>query len=219
MIWGPGLGATSSINLPKGQTEVKFPINANGNAEVKEWKLFALGSSQGMWGSSELTRLDIAEPFATIEAQRGACEQGQTTQILCKVTQTTPFEGKATAQLIGLPNKATADPIELDASTEELIFQVKTDPETPVGKHGLYCQLQVTVNGEVVTSNAGGVELQVDKPLPQETTPPVPQPVAQAEPEKKPENKPVEKPLSRLEKLRLAAQQRKQSTAAESESP
>ncbi|NND99561.1 MAG: peptidase, partial [Pirellulaceae bacterium] len=41
----PGLGASSSVNIPKGQNEVLYPINANGNAEIKEWKFYVLGSS------------------------------------------------------------------------------------------------------------------------------------------------------------------------------
>ena len=91
----------------------------------------------------------------------------------------------------------------IDAAT------AKTAADTPAGNHkSLFCQVTVTVNGEPVVFRAGGTQLQVDKPLPKiaKKLPPQPKPTQQAaKPEKRPE-KPA-KPLSRLEKLRLAAQQ------------
>ena len=39
------------------------------------------------------------------ELQRAACEQGQETLVLCKINHTTPFEGDAKAELIGMPPK------------------------------------------------------------------------------------------------------------------
>jgi hypothetical protein len=63
----------------------------------------------------------------------------------------------------------------------------------------------VTQNGEPITHRIGSTELQIDKPLPPPKNAP-PMPVA-----KKEEPKPAApRQLSRLEKLRLEAEQRKQ---------
>lgn len=213
----PGLGATSSINIPKGQNEAEYPLSAAGNAQVKKWKIFALGTSQGMWSSSQLASLEIAEAYTTFEMQRAACEQGQEAQILCKINHTTPFEGEATAQLLGLPPKTTTTDMKLNKDTQELIFTVKTDPASPVGKHNLICQLTIVQNGEPIVARAGGVQLQIDKPLPMEEPKPAPQKAPENKPEAKPAPEPAKpqaKPLSRLEKLRLAAKKRQEERAA-----
>jgi hypothetical protein len=206
----PGIGAASSVNIEKGQTEVLYPLNANGNAEIKQWKVFALATSGGMWCSSQLANLEVSDAFARFEIQRAACEQGQVTQVLCKVNQNIAFEGKAVAELLGTPPNVTVEKMELDAATEELVFQVKTSGESPVGKHNLVCQLVVTKNGEPVVSTAGSVELQIDQPVAPPPSQPMPEAekVAETPPPQQPEA-PKEKPLTRLQKLRLAAEQRK----------
>ncbi len=210
----PGVSAASSVSIGEGQTEVDYPLNANGSAQVGKWKVFAQGSANvggTAWVSSQLANLEIAEAYVQFAIQRAACEQGQPAQILCTLNHVTPFEGTANAQLLGLPPKVTTSEMEFNKETKELIFSLQTDASSPVGKHNLLCRLLITQNGEPIVSRAGGVELQIDAPLPQPVAQPKPQPTPQptATAEAKPEP-PKEKPLTRLEKLRLAAQQRKE---------
>ncbi|NND98133.1 MAG: peptidase, partial [Pirellulaceae bacterium] len=182
-----------------------------------------LGSSQGMWSSSQLATLNVADAFARFEMQRPACEQGQEAQVLCKVNHTTPFEGEATAKLLGMPPKITAEPLKLTKDTTELIFNLKTQADSPVGKHKLFCELSIPMNGETIVSRAGNVEFQVDKPLP--PPPNQPKPAAPKAPEPKAEKPttdqpkapepPKAKPLTRLEKLRLAAEERQKARNGE----
>ena len=214
----PGLGAASSVNIAKGKTEVNYPLSANGGAQIKLWKVFALGTSGGMWGSSQLSNLAIADAFVRFEMQRPACEQGQEAQILCKLNHTTPFEGEATAQLLGIPPKVAATPMKFTKDTKELVFVLKTEPASPVGKHNLICQVTIIKNGEPIVSRAGGVQLQIDKPLPPPPGEPKPMPkpkVEEKKPEAKPKPKPKKppKPLTRLQKLRLAAKKRQEAKA------
>ncbi len=204
----PGVGAASSVTLPAGQNEVVYPLNANGGAQVKQWHVFALGSAEvngAAWVSSQLARLEVAEPYVTVEMQRAACEQGAQVEVLCKFHQQRPFPGTAKAQLLGLPAKVTAADLEFTAETQEAIFAIKTDAASPAGKHGgIFCQVTITDQGEPITSRAGGTELQIDKPLPAPQKPPptvAKVAPAQAKPAKT-------KPLSRLQKLRLEAKKR-----------
>lgn len=208
----PGVGAASSVNIPKGQSEVLYPLNANGGTEIKKWRIFALGTSGGMWSSSQLATLEVNDPFARFELQRAGCEQGQPAQVLCKVNHLHPFEGTATATLFGLPLNVTAEPVQLTKENQELVFNIKTASDSPVGKHNLYCQLVVPHNGESVVSTAAGVQLQIDAPLPAPVAQPQPAPmpqVAATQPAPMPAAAPP-KPLSPLEKLRLAAKQRQE---------
>ncbi len=215
----PGVGASSSVNIEKGQTDVLYPINASGNAEIKKWKVYALGTSGGMWGSSQLANLEVADAYARFEIQRAACEQGQEAIVLCKVNHTTAFDGEAKAELLGIPPKVTAEAMSFNHQTQELTFTLKTQADSPVGKHGLFCQLTIPQNGESITSRAGNVELQIDQPIPAEVNQPVAAPVAPApaagQPAAvEPPKPPPAKPLTRLEKLRLAAKQRQEAKNA-----
>lgn len=207
----PGLGAGASMTIPEGQNEVLYPLSASDNAQIGQWKVFAVGGADvgGVaWVSSQLATLEIAAPLVVAEMQRTSCEQGQATQLYCKLTHSAPFEGTAKAQLLGLPNKVTAPEIEITKDTAELTFQVQTEADSPAGKHGnVFCQIVITQNGETIVGRAGATELQIDQPLPAPAAAPAaPAPVAQAE---TPKPAAAEKPLSRLEKLRLAARERK----------
>jgi hypothetical protein len=210
----PGVGASSSVNLPKGQTEVFYPINASGNAEIKNWRMFVLGTAGGMWASSQLATLQVADAYARFELQRAACEQGQEALVLCKINHTTPFEGEAKAELVGIPPKVTVEPLTFTKDTTELTFTLKTQADSPIGKHSLFCQITIPQNGESIVSRAGNVELQIDKPLPPEPNQPPPPPAnvaAQPAPTPaQPAEQPKAKPLTRLEKLRLSAKQRQE---------
>ena len=176
----PGIGAASSVTIPEGQTEVLYPLSAAGNAQAGKWRVFALGSADvngPAWASSQLATLEVAGPLVTMEMQRTSCEQGQETQVYCKLNQAAPFEGTAKAQLLGLPAKTTAADLEFTKDTTELVFHVKTEPDSPAGKHGnVFCQVTITRNDEPIVARAGGTELQIDQPLPVAANPPPPPP-------------------------------------------
>lgn len=206
----PGLGARSSIQIPKGQTEGVYPINANGNAAVGAWKVFATGwgtvDGGNAFASSALVPLEISEPFVAFAMSRTACEQGQETEIVCKLTQTKEFPGEAVARIFGLPNKAAAEPMNFTRDTEEVIFKVKTDKTTPAGRHkSVFGQVTITMNGEPIVHNVGSTELRVDKPLPPKVEPrEKPKPaVAKAKPDAEKPAAPPKRRLTRLEMLRL----------------
>lgn len=210
----PGIGTRSYLNMPEGKSEIEYPLNANGNAAVGSWPMFVLGLADGGNGtvvvSSQMATLEVAAPYLKIAMERAATEQGKPTDIICKLTPGTPFEGEATVQLVGLPHKVVAPEMKITKETQELIFKVATDPESPVGKHkNIFCNVVVTQNGEPIAHRLGSAELQIDKPLPPPKEKPKTQPVA-----KKPEQpKPAApKVLTPLEKLRLEAEKRKEAS-------
>lgn len=205
----PGLGASSSITIPKGKTEANYPINANGSAAIGIWKMIAVGWANvggNAFSASQLCPLEISEPFLTFAMNRSATEQGLPTEIVCKVNQVKAFEGEATARVFGLPNKAATEPQTLTSKTEEVVFKVTTAKDTPAGRHkNVFAQITITMNGEPIVHNLGSTELRVDKPLPPKVEPkPAPAKVAAApKPAPKPAAAPPKRRLSRLEMLRL----------------
>ncbi|MEZ6073357.1 MAG: PPC domain-containing protein [Pirellulales bacterium] len=215
----PGVGASGSISIPEGASEAVIPLNANGNAEVRSWKIAVTGEATVGNGpvlvSSQLADLAVADQYFTLAYQDAAVEQGGETDVVVTVANNTPYDQPAEVELLGLPNEVTTEKLTLPADATELVFHVKTTANSPVGQHKtLLCRAVVTQDGEPVTHMLGSGQLQIDKPLPPKADAP-PQPVAEAPPADQPA---PEKRLTRLEKLRLERQQAKEAKAAAAES-
>jgi hypothetical protein len=222
-LWTPpGLGIQGSAVIPAGATETLLPMNAAPNAAVRKWKTavhaVADAGKGPVWTSSQLFTLEVAAPIITLAMERPAVEQGQTTQLFCKVAVTAPFEGKAKVRIIGLPAKVTTQDLELTKDSKEIAFAIVADKASPVGKHGIFAQVVLDRGGELITGNTGGTELRIDVPLPPKvvvaapvppkpmaTTPP-PMPTTPAQPPKR---------LTRLEQLRLDQEEREKAQAGQ----
>lgn len=213
MLWlPPGLGAQPTLTLEKGQVDLLYPVNAAGDAPLTTWQLALQGESDTgrgvVFASSALTSLTVAAPFLTLKLDLSATEQGKPAQVVAHLEPVTPFEGKATVRLHGLPPKCSAPDREITAADTSVVFDVTTAPDTPAGKHtSLFCEVDVMKEGEAVVHYlGGGGTLRVDPPAapkpaaaPTAAAPPTaPAPAAPAAAPKK--------PLSRLEQLRQEAQ-------------
>jgi len=211
----PGVGSGGGVAIPEGQDEAVIPINADGNAELRTWKIVVNGTSTGPTGpimvSSQLADLTIAAPYVGLGFQAASVEQGKETDMAVSVTKNVDFPGEASVTLVGLPNKATTDAKSITKDSTDLTFHIKTDPASPVGKHAnLFCQVVVTQDGEPIVHNIGTGTLQIDAPLPPKADAPAPAPAQAAAPASA---EAPAKPLSRLEKLRLEAKQKQQAAA------
>ena len=209
----PGIGATSSVKIPKGKNECLYPLSANKSAQIRKWPVYAIGSANvngSAWVASQMASLEIAEPYFSIAMQRSSVEQGQETEVVCKVDVLKEFPGDAKVELLGLPHKVTTTVMQAKKDTKELIFKVKTQKDSPAGNHkNVFCRVTVTRDNEpIVHARVGATELRIDKPLPPKKNAPKPKPAAKTVAKKPAPKKPVEKRLSRLEKLRLEAKQR-----------
>lgn len=205
----PGIGGTSSVNIPKGKTEAYYPLSANGSAAIGQWPVYVIGSANvngAAWVASQMATLEVSEPYIGVALQRASVELGKETEIVGEVQVLKELSGPAKVELLGLPHKVTTEPLEITKDTKELVFKIKTATDSPAGNHkNIFCRIVVTENAEPIThARVGGTELRVDKPLPK----PVAQPPKKETPtvaKKEPPKPPVEKRLTRLEKLRLEA--------------
>jgi hypothetical protein len=129
-------------------------------------------------------------------------------QMVADLDQKAKFDGEAVIRLLNLPPNASAPEQKVKAGDSKVTFDVKADAKTPTGQHNaVFCQLVVMKDGEPIVHNIGqGGVLRVDAPPPPKPDAPKAQP---AQAQAKAEAKPSEKPLSRLEKLRLEAAQKK----------
>lgn len=217
----PGIGAASSVTIAEGQTEARYPINANSGAQTRKWNVVVTAQATvgngPVWVSSQLIPLEVAPPFVTLGIQMAATEQGKPTEVVCKLTQNTPFEGSARAILHGLPAHVSTQEMQITKDSQELVFPVTTAEASPAGQHGtLFCQVIVTKDDEPIVHNLGyGGVLRIDPPPPPKKDEPAPAPVAAAAPAEPPPPAPMpEKRLTRLEKLRLEQAERAKQKAA-----
>lgn len=208
----PGIGANSEIVIAKGQTEGLYQINADGNAALGSWPMYAIGWANvngASWGSTQMASLEVTEPYVGMTVQRSSVEQGKETDVVVDVQVLKELKVPATVTLVGLPHKVTAEPLQVTGETKELVFKVKTEADSPAGTHkNIFCQVTVTENNEsIVHARVGDSELRIDVPLPMPTAAPVPAPMpaAVAVVAPAPAAPPAEKRLTRLEKLRLEA--------------
>jgi hypothetical protein len=216
----PGVGSASSVVIPEGQTEVLFPMNANGGAPVRKWKYVVLGTAPvgngPVWVSSQLATIEIAAPYLSLNMERGAVEQGKDTQMFVKPAVAKPFAGEAVIRLVGLPPKVTTQELKFTKDTKEVAFPLKVDPGAPAGTHkNIFCQVVITENGEPVVHNVGSSELRIDVPLPpkKDAPPPAKTTVAAPPPMPNPMAPPMKR-LSRLEQLRLEQEEREKAAKA-----
>jgi len=222
----PGFNCRSSVTIPKGKNEVDYPVNARGNAATGTWKMAMVASAEvpldkdGKKKSRQtiatpLQEITIDPEFVVGKTEMAVTEQGKPIDVIVKLDQRREFEGEATLELHGLPNKVKTEPIKITKDTKEVAFKVTTEKDSPVGQHkSLFCQFVLPHNGEnMVQSLAGGGVLRIDKPRPEPKEKPEKK---DNKDDKKPEAKKKEEPpkrLSRLEQLRLEAEKRAKAAA------
>lgn len=210
-LWTPpGIGAPGTIDIAKGANEATYEINASAEAAVGKWPIVILAEAETPKGivlvSSNFATLTIAEPYLTMTIEIAASEQNKPTDLLCKLDVTSPFDGSATAELVGLPHGTKAAPMTFTKDTKELLFRVEVAADATIGKHqNLFCKVQVPQYGQKIMHQLayGGV-LRIDAPTVVKA-PKAAAPVAEKKPAAAPAAAAVAapaKPLSRLEQLR-----------------
>ncbi|HEX3870991.1 MAG TPA: PPC domain-containing protein, partial [Pirellulales bacterium] len=171
MAYNPsGVGSSGSAMIPEGKDEGIMPLTANKDAEFGAWKITIVGAASSEAGeveaATQLATLHVAESFFNLTTKPSAVEQGKQEEMIIDIEQLTPFEGKAKLEVVGLPNEATAEPVEFDKSTEQVKVKIRTSAKTPAGRHkSLMLRATPQVEGEPVTHIQGPVELRVDAPL------------------------------------------------------
>jgi hypothetical protein len=227
-LWTPpGLGIQGSAVIPENAIETVLPMNAAPNAGPRKWKTaihaVADAGKGPVWVSSQLFTLEVAPPLVNLTMERPAVEQGQQTQLFCKVAVATPFEGKAKVRILGLPAKVTTQELELTKDTKEIAFSIVADKTSPAGKHGgIFAQIVIDRGGELITGNTGGTELRIDVPLPPKVAVATPTPTPTATPTPTPPPMTPAQPakrLTRLEQLRLEQEEREKAQAGGQPAP
>ena len=165
MIWNPsGVSSSSDITIAKDAKEAVCTLNASGNAELRKWKVAVVGwatvNGGSVYVSTPLTPLEVAEPYISGKIETVSLSPGQSTQLVCKLDQKKPFEGKATVKLMGLPDKINAPEVQITKEDKEATFNITVDPKCNNGSHkNLFCYVEVMEQEQPIPHNiaSGGV--------------------------------------------------------------
>ena len=165
----PGIGATGRVDVKKGKTEGVFNIDANASVPVRTWPMVIIAlvpqPGGGVWVSSQVFDLKVAEPFVGGSIAKSKCVQGGSTSITVNLEHKRDWQGEGELKLLGLPAHAEAKPIKIKPGQQKAVFNVKTADTTPRGTHkSLMCELVIQVDGEPVIHRFGqGGRLRIDR--------------------------------------------------------
>jgi hypothetical protein len=161
MVWNPpGVTSLPDVTIPKGTNWIAYPLNAKSDADTREWKIAVTGSATHDGGqlfvSSQLAKLEVGSPFLAAKIETSAVNPGQSTNIVVKLEQLIPFEGKATIRLVGLPEKVSVPEQQITKDDQQVVFGIQVDPTCPTGSHkNLFCTVALHRDGEVIPHNVG----------------------------------------------------------------
>lgn len=204
----PGISCPSTRTIAKGKNEIDYELNANASAGLGDWKICVLAESNKnglMMTASPYIDLKVEEPFMSMKMSMSNVVQGEKGEIVASLETLREFPGDADVQLFGLPAKTTTQVLKANKGTTELRFPIETAEDSPIGKKSnLFCTLVFMQNGEPISQRIGsGGTIRIDPKPKEPKKPAAPQPNQVAKNAEKPA-----KPLSRLEQLRLEAQQK-----------
>jgi hypothetical protein len=216
MIWKPnGVSALGEQTIPEGQNECIFQLDANAGVTAGTWNFTVMGEADAgagrIYNASPFTAVTTAPAYLTAPAiPLVAVERGKEGLMVAKLEQLLPFEGEATAQVLGVPDTIPIEPAKITKDTKEVIFKVKTNDKSPIGKQAnLFVRVDVPVKGTNATTIhriALGSILRIDAPR-KVVAPPAAPVIAANKPKEapKPAVAAAPKVLSRLEQLRQEA--------------
>jgi hypothetical protein len=168
----PGVSTNRSLSIPQGQNDIDIPVTANGQASVGAWPTVVVadtGVDGRVFASSPFVSLNVAEAYFDLSVPTVTTKQGEPVEMIVALSHRTPFEGKATLELVGLPPGVTAAPVEVAAGAESAKFAITVPLDARIGPNpGVGVRVRLTVKGEQVEYRHGYSELRID-PAPTKT--------------------------------------------------
>jgi hypothetical protein len=170
----PNVASGGAVTIPANKSEAEFKIQSNPKAALGVYQLAMNATTQGGDGfsgfgrvrvSSAFVKLEIADPYVTIDLRRSSVERGEKGEIAGVLKLNRPFEGKATVSLKGLPKGVRMlDPApEITAKDQQVTFKVEADADALLGlSKDVACDLKLTDKGETIHQQIGSGTLRVD---------------------------------------------------------
>ncbi len=169
------------IVIPAGESEGLFRLEAREQVQPRVWPIVAVASVdmlsasddaeklqalKGREVASELVELTIDNAPAAGRFETMAGEQGETLQVVCYLSASGELPERMTATLDGLPNRVSAEPIEIRNSDKQIQFTLQLQADAPLGVfEKVVCRLSGELRGwQVSYQVAADSRLQINAP-------------------------------------------------------
>ena len=176
--WLPsGVSGAPAITIPGDKTEAIYTLTASGGAPLGPTQLALVatttdGIDSGYYTgvgrvrvSTPFFQFEVADPHIDLKSQPTAARRGQRGRVVWKVEHRRPFEGVATAELLGLPKgvRVVGKAPTLISQQTELAFDIEVAPDTLLGPYReLSCEVVLKENGQEIKQRMGRGVLRVD---------------------------------------------------------
>ncbi|MGJ8634598.1 MAG: hypothetical protein ACSHX7_11845 [Luteolibacter sp.] len=157
LLWTPpGLSAPGSVDIPPGETEALYEINAKKDAEPATWQtcFTAEANTPGsrVKVSTPFIPITISEPYVTLTLDLTTATIGQPATFTTNIDQLIPFEGKATVELLALPYGVSSKTLSFTKKDTTLTFPLKIKPDAKPGKTtNVHCKVLIPEKGQKIT--------------------------------------------------------------------
>lgn len=173
---GSGISSQPIETIPASETSAVLRLSVSGSAAKGKHPFVVIANNvhdtlQPWLGtghiqvSSDIVTLEVADPYLQLTAQPTSIRRGERKTFAWKVRQLTPFKGKATARLLGLPKglRVTEPLPTLTSTSKEVAFNLEATHEALLGRvKGLNCEVIINSNGTEIVQRAGRGNLRVD---------------------------------------------------------
>jgi hypothetical protein len=171
----PGVSKEGTLTIPAEKNEADFRVQANDKAAPGAYRIAMNASTTGGYASSgvgrvrvssEFVELRVAQPYLTIDLQRGSVERGKQAELTGVVRQMRPFEGKAAVKLGQLPRgvEMVEPGPEITAADRTVVFHIAAEAGALAGLYqGVTCEVAIRERGQMVRQKTGAGVLRVDE--------------------------------------------------------
>lgn len=186
--WLPAGMGGGTAKIAGDQTETQIRLEVRNGTAIEIHGLFVAATGGGYQLCSPPAPVEVQDPWVNFTLASVETEKGKPVEFVVGLEHRTPFEGTFKANLVGMPNGITAEPLDFTKDTAELKFTLNVAEDAPHGKFESLMVDTVISNdkGEIIHRSGTGA-LKVYEPLPpalQAATPPPAEPKPD-EPERK----------------------------------
>lgn len=165
--WLPAGMGGGTAKIPGDQSETQIRLEVRPGTGIQTHELFVAATGGGYELCTPPAPVEVQEPWVNFNLAGGETEMGKPVEIAVTLDQHTPYDGTFKAQLVGLPNGVTAEPLDYTKDTAELKFQVSVAADAPEGKfNSLMIDTVISTDKGDIIHRSGTCELKIYKPLP-----------------------------------------------------
>ena len=177
--WVPnGVEGEPTVTLPAAQSGGTLRLSASTAAAPGTYQIAITASTVGgeyylgtgrSRTSTKFIDLTIAQPYIALKSNPTAVRRGEKAQVIWDVEHKKPFEGEATAILLGLPKGVIViGTPKLKPGDKHLTFEISATPEALLGQYKeLSCEITVAERNQQIRQRTGKAILRVDPALQQ----------------------------------------------------